>query len=266
MLESDVSKITLEQFKESFYAKFFSGNVKHAKQQEFLNLEQGDMTVEYTGLESTRESWSVQGCRQRVRPWSEEEVESQPALAPQRDLRSGGVFQRHRQELAAAGRTLRELPASGRCGRVHEGHCLIGSGVCFRCKQPGHNADVCAHKLIRTTPHQPFASSREEFLSRLVRRPSELDFDVILGMDWLFANHASIDCFRKEVIFNPPSRTSFKFKGAGIVCIPKVISAMKASKLLSLGTWSILASVVDTREPEVFLSFETVEREYPDVF
>ncbi|KAL0554375.1 hypothetical protein IC582_008294 [Cucumis melo] len=92
------------------------------------------------------------------------------------------------------------------------------------------------------------------------------DFDVILGMDWLSANHASIDCFRKEVVFNPPSGTSFKFKGAGIVCMPKVISAMKASKLLSQGTWNILASVVDTRELEVSLSSEPVVREYPDVF
>ncbi|TYK21951.1 gag-protease polyprotein [Cucumis melo var. makuwa] len=46
MLGGDVSKITWEQFKESFYAKFFSANVKYAKQQKFLNLEQGDMTVE----------------------------------------------------------------------------------------------------------------------------------------------------------------------------------------------------------------------------
>ena len=25
--------------------------------------------------------------------------------------------------------------------------------------------------------------------------------DVILGMDWLASNYASMDCFRKEVIF-----------------------------------------------------------------
>ncbi|KAA0047905.1 retrotransposon protein, putative, Ty3-gypsy subclass [Cucumis melo var. makuwa] len=42
-----------------------------------------------------------------------------------------------------------------------------------------------------------------------------LDFDVILGMDWLAANHASIDCSRKEVAFNPPLMASFKFKGEG---------------------------------------------------
>ncbi|KAL0544210.1 hypothetical protein IC582_019323 [Cucumis melo] len=60
-----------------------------------------------------------------------------------------------------------------------------------------------------------------------------LDFNVILGMDWLAANHASIDCFRKEVAFNSPSMTSFKFKGEGSRSLPKVISAMRASKLLS---------------------------------
>ena len=46
ILGGDVRKITWEQFKESVYAKFFSANMKYAKHQEFLNLEQGDMTVE----------------------------------------------------------------------------------------------------------------------------------------------------------------------------------------------------------------------------
>ena len=58
------------------------------------------------------------------------------------------------------------------------------------------------------------------------------DFDVVLGMDWLAANHASIDCSRKEVVFNPLTEPGFKFKGVGTVVLPKVISAMKASKLL----------------------------------
>ncbi|KAL0549558.1 hypothetical protein IC582_014043 [Cucumis melo] len=93
-----------------------------------------------------------------------------------------------------------------------------------------------------------------------------LDFDVILGMDWLAANNASIDCSRKEVAFNPPSMASFKFKGEGSRSLPQVISAIRASKLLSQGTWGILASVVDTREVDVSLSSEPVVRDYPDVF
>ncbi|TYK29796.1 ty3-gypsy retrotransposon protein [Cucumis melo var. makuwa] len=75
------------------------------------------------------------------------------------------------------------------------------------------------------------------------------DFDVILG----------IDCSHKEVAFNPPLMASFKFKGEGTTSLPKVISAMRASKLLSRGTSSILSSVVDTREVDVSLSSELVE-------
>ncbi|KAA0045267.1 ty3-gypsy retrotransposon protein [Cucumis melo var. makuwa] len=59
---------------------------------------------------------------------------------------------------------------------------------------------------------------------------------------------------------------SFKFKGGGSKLLPQVISAIRASKLLSQGTWGILASVVDTREADVSLSSEPVVRDYPDVF
>ncbi|KAL0561308.1 hypothetical protein IC582_001730 [Cucumis melo] len=46
MLGGDVGQITWKQFKESFYAKFFSASLRDAKWQEFLNLEQDNMTVE----------------------------------------------------------------------------------------------------------------------------------------------------------------------------------------------------------------------------
>ncbi|KAL4026089.1 hypothetical protein IC575_014513 [Cucumis melo] len=384
MLGGDVSKITWEQFKENFYAKFFSANVKHAKLQEFLNLEQGDMTVEQYDAEfdmlsrfapdvvrdeAARTEKFVRGLRldlqgivRALRPATHadalrialdlslhERADSSKAVG--RGSALGQKRKRHRRELAAAGRTLRELPACTTCGRVHGGRCLAGSGVCFRCRKPGHTADACPRKPFETTPYQPstsqqgrvFATTRQEaeragtvvtgtlpilghyafvlfnsgsshsFISSVfvqhvgleveplgsvlfVSTPSgevllskekikvcrveianhELDvtllvldmqdFDVILGMDWLSANHAGIDCFGKEVVFNPPSGPSFKFRGASMVCIPKVISAMKASKLLSQGTWGILASVVDIREPEVSLSSEPVVRGYLDVF
>ena len=50
-LGGDVNRITWEQFNESFYAKFFSVIVKYAKRQEFMNLKQGDMTVEQYDVE-----------------------------------------------------------------------------------------------------------------------------------------------------------------------------------------------------------------------
>ena len=90
--------------------------------------------------------------------------------------------------------------------------------------------------------------------------------DVILGMDLLATNHDSINCSCKKVVFNPPTGTSFKFKGVGTVVLPKVISAMKASNLLNQDTLSILASMVDIREVDVSLTSEPVVRDYPDVF
>ncbi|KAA0066994.1 Transposon Ty3-G Gag-Pol polyprotein [Cucumis melo var. makuwa] len=52
-------------------------------------------------------------------------------------------------------------------------------------------------------------------------------------IDWLSANHAIIDYSRKEVVFSPHSAASFKYKGAGTVILPKVISNRKASKLFN---------------------------------
>ncbi|KAA0066306.1 ty3-gypsy retrotransposon protein [Cucumis melo var. makuwa] len=146
-----------------------------------------------------------------------------------------------------------------------KGRCLAGSGVCFKYKQPGHTIDFCPQKLLETTSNQTLTSYQGRVFAT-TRQEVEQAGTVVTGMDWLFANHASIECFRKEVVFNPPSAASFKFKGARTVVLPKVISTMKASKLLRQGTLSILASVVDTREPKVSLSFESVVGEYPDVF
>ena len=61
------------------------------------------------------------------------------------------------------------------------------------------------------------------------------DFDVILGMDWLDENFASIDCHKKEVIFTPPNGLTFKFKGTFTGTTPKIISMMKARCLVQQG-------------------------------
>ncbi|KAL0549087.1 hypothetical protein IC582_013567 [Cucumis melo] len=405
MLGGDVSQITWQQFKESFYAKFFSASLRDAKRQEFLNLEQGDMTVEQYDAEFdmlsrfapemiTTEAaradkfvrglrLDIQGLVRAFRPAThadalrlavdlslqeranssktagrgstsgqKRKAEQQPVPVPQRNFRSGGEFRRFQQKPFEAGEAARGKPLCTTCGKHHLGRCLFETRTCFKCRQEGHTADRCPLRLTGNAqnqgagaPHQGrvFATNNTEaekagtvvtgtlpvlghyvlvlfdsgsshsFISsafvlhaRLeveplhhvlsVSTPSGecmlskekvkacqieiaghvievtlivldmLDFDVILGMDWLAANHASIDCSRKEVTFNPPSMASFKFKGGGSKSLPQVISAIRASKLLSQGTWGILASVVDTREVDVSLSSEPVVRDYPDVF
>ncbi|KAL0536802.1 hypothetical protein IC582_025764 [Cucumis melo] len=405
MLGGDVSQITWQQFKESFYAKFFSASLRDAKRQEFLNLEQGDMTVEQydaefdmlsrfapemIATEAARADKFVRGLRLDIqglvrafRPAThadalrlavdlslqeranssktagrdstsgqKRKAEQQPVPVPQRNFRPGGEFRSFQQKPFETGEAARGKPLCTTCGKHHLGRCLFGTRTCFKCRQEGHTADRCPLRVTGIAqnqgagvPHQGrvFATNRTEaekagtvvtgtlpvlghyalvlfdsgsshsFISsafvahaRLeveplhhvlsVSTPSGecmlskekvkacqieiaghvievtlivldmLDFDVILGMDWLAVNHASIDCSRKEVTFNPPSMASFKFKGGGSKSLPQVISAIRASKLLSQGTWGILASVVDTREADVSLSSEPVVRDYPDVF
>ncbi|KAL4020691.1 hypothetical protein IC575_019472 [Cucumis melo] len=405
MLGGDVGQITWQQFKESFYAKFFSASLRNAKRQEFLNLEQDDMTVEQYDAESymlsrfapemivteaARADKFVRGLRLDIQglvrasrlathadalrlavdlslqeransskvagrgstSGQKRKVEQQPISVPQRNFRSGSEFRRFQQKPFEAGEAAKGKPLCTTCGKHHLGRCLFGTRTCFKCRQEGHTADRCSMRLTGNAqnqeagaPHQgkvfatnkieaeragtvvtctlpvlghyalvlfdsgsshSFISFAFELHARLeveplhhvfsVSTPSGecmlskekvkacqieiaghvievtllvlgmLDFDVILGIDWLAANHASIDCSGKEVAFNPPSMASFKFKGEGSRSLPQVILAMRASKLLSQGTWSILASVVDTREVDVSLSSEPVVRDYPDVF
>ncbi|XP_022851014.1 uncharacterized protein LOC111372831 [Olea europaea var. sylvestris] len=58
------------------------------------------------------------------------------------------------------------------------------------------------------------------------------DFDVILGMDWLGINHATIRCYEKEVLFHKPGEEEFRFFGAKFKSRPRLISAMQAEKML----------------------------------
>ena len=39
------------------------------------------------------------------------------------------------------------------------------------------------------------------------------NFDIILIMDWSSVNHATIDCNKKKMMFQPPQQTSFSFLG-----------------------------------------------------
>ena len=58
------------------------------------------------------------------------------------------------------------------------------------------------------------------------------DYDIILGMDWLAAYHASVDCFGKEMVFRTPGEPKFRFKGSRMHTLPRVILALQVKHLL----------------------------------
>ena len=85
-------------------------------------------------------------------------------------------------------------------------------------------------------------------------------------MDWLAKNHSNINCYKKEVVFTPPSKTRFKFKSTCLGTMPKVVSMMKARKLIRHNACAILASNVNTKKEETLLSIVSVVSEFSNVF
>ncbi|XP_074337001.1 uncharacterized protein LOC141674179 [Apium graveolens] len=97
--------------------------------------------------------------------------------------------------------------------------------------------------------------------------PMEMhDFDIILGMDWLSEHRATIDCQGKRVIFGDADKPEFVYQGSQPKGDVKLISALKASKLLSKGCDGYLAFVKDTSKDEPRIEDYPVMREYEDVF
>ncbi|KAD5508277.1 hypothetical protein E3N88_15980 [Mikania micrantha] len=92
------------------------------------------------------------------------------------------------------------------------------------------------------------------------------DFDVILGMDWLYRHHVTIECQTRRVLFGNPLSPELTYQGTQPQKSLKIISALKAQKLLSHGCAGFLASVKTTSYDEPNISDYPIVCEFPDVF
>ncbi|TYJ96975.1 DNA/RNA polymerases superfamily protein [Cucumis melo var. makuwa] len=90
--------------------------------------------------------------------------------------------------------------------------------------------------------------------------------DVILGMDFLFAHYASMDCHRKEVVFRKPGFAEVVFKGMRKVVSRSLISILKAEKLLRKGCTAFLAHIVVVQREKLKPEDVHVVKEFLDVF
>ena len=94
-----------------------------------------------------------------------------------------------------------------------------------------------------------------------------LDYDVILGMDWLSTHHAHIDCRKKKVCLKPLKAKPFEFQGTSRGRAVPTISALQARKLLDSGCMGFLASIYDeSKEKNLSPEDVPVVREYISVF
>lgn len=92
------------------------------------------------------------------------------------------------------------------------------------------------------------------------------DFDVILGMDWLASYHATMNCYKKEVVFRIPNQTKFLFQGVHKSLFSSLISAIQAGNLLRKGWQGYLTYVVDEPKNGVDVGSIPIVREFIDMF
>ncbi|KAH0655152.1 hypothetical protein KY285_030034 [Solanum tuberosum] len=73
-----------------------------------------------------------------------------------------------------------------------------------------------------------------------------VDFDIILGMDWLHSCYASVDCRTRIVRFQFPDEPILEWKGSSLAPMGRFISYLKARKMISKGYLYHLVQVKDS--------------------
>uniref|UniRef100_M1DKW3 Gag-pol protein n=1 Tax=Solanum tuberosum TaxID=4113 RepID=M1DKW3_SOLTU len=93
-----------------------------------------------------------------------------------------------------------------------------------------------------------------------------VDFDVILGMDWLHVCYASVDCRTRVVKFQFPNEPALEWKSSSTVPKGRFIPYLKARKLVSKGCVYHLVRVNDYSVEIPHIQLVSVVKEFPEVF
>ncbi|XP_070010562.1 uncharacterized protein [Nicotiana sylvestris] len=93
-----------------------------------------------------------------------------------------------------------------------------------------------------------------------------LDFDVIMGMDWLESCYAKVGCRTKIVSFEFPDEPVLEWKGDVVAPRGRFISYIKARKMISKGYIYHLVRVKDADAQIPTLQSVPIVNEFPGVF
>ncbi|KAI3667175.1 hypothetical protein L6452_42224 [Arctium lappa] len=92
------------------------------------------------------------------------------------------------------------------------------------------------------------------------------DFDVVLGMDWLVKNDASIVCNKKLISVLFPDKGTIMIYGNRRDRSYSLISMIKANKCMRKGCWGFLEYFVDPKKEKCRVEDVRVVTDYPEVF
>ncbi|KAH0689166.1 hypothetical protein KY289_016524 [Solanum tuberosum] len=93
-----------------------------------------------------------------------------------------------------------------------------------------------------------------------------VDFDIILGIDWLHSFYALVDCRTRIVHFQFPDEPILEWKGSSLAPMGRFISYLKDRNIISKGYLYHLVWIKDSSSETPTLESVPVVNEFPDVF
>ena len=105
----------------------------------------------------------------------------------------------------------------------------------------GHSVNV-----NRVYKNCPIIIHDREFSTDLIALPFH-EFDLILGMDWLYKHRVIIDCDKKTIVLRCSYQSEAIVHGVRSSPMSNVISDMQARRLLRKGCETFLAFVLDSK-------------------
>ncbi|XP_070041086.1 uncharacterized protein [Nicotiana tomentosiformis] len=93
-----------------------------------------------------------------------------------------------------------------------------------------------------------------------------VNFDVIMGLDWLYSCFAKFDCRTRTIRFEFPTEPVIEWKEDNVVPNDRFISYLKATKMINKGCIYHLVWVTDTDDKAPTLESVLVVNEFMEVF
>ncbi|XP_070014958.1 uncharacterized protein [Nicotiana sylvestris] len=95
---------------------------------------------------------------------------------------------------------------------------------------------------------------------------SKVDFDVILGMDWLSPCHAILDCHAKTMTLAIPGFPRTEWRSSLDYVPSRVIFYLKAQQMVGKGCLSYLAFARDVGADTLTIDYVSVVQDFPNMF